>query len=387
MAPNKKPAKSPFALFVTKMERQNAEVKTMPLKKKLDHCDTFYKQLAPKAKLQIKHLSDAFKLNTITEAELNGRLDALNLNGDGDQEVDHKSDFNDIAIELKFPSNGMTADEEESDSNAVFNKALIPSLKVFRNETIVVLSFNILVKTLEGEYLPLEVGLTKFSADGAIESFTKLIANQLPSGYYAKAKEFSAMFHKLPITCGHSEPFEADYRLLFYQIYDFISSSTIKDEKNRKIIFAKGENCSGISDRDQVEGCLLWFDKWMQNNDQQSGKSLTEDFIIKELSDLLHWAETKFGNPETSRKLCVDALNESTFDYSDDIRCDYHSVDDNIYCALAVAKRSALLFKQSVDAMKDKSVDKSEMLCIGIGRGRLRQNLKNLKLGLTKTIS
>ena len=374
---------SPFSLFMTKMKRDNPDLKKMPFSELVEHCDVFYKQLSPQMAQQIKQLSADFRLNLMTESELNLRLNAIDLNGK-EQQMDgwnDTSNTNDIEVDSKPKVDDSIKEElieeEEPDVTAILDNAL-NSFRVFKNETIVVVSFNILTKTMEGEYIPVEVGLTKFSVEEGIECFTKLIANEVPNGYFAKAKEFSAMFHKLPIS-GHNESFfEKDYRLLFDQIYDFISSSSVKNERNRKVIFCKAKNYSGLSDRNQVEGCLLWFDKWMRSNGQLRAKCFTDDFIVAELTDLLYLVGNKFGKSVTSEQTCVNYLNESTYDYRHNMRCTFHSEDDNNYCALAVAKRSALLFLKSLELVRDQSVEKQEPPQIGVGRGRLRHNLRNL---------
>jgi len=93
-----------------------------------------------------------------------------------------------------------------------------------------------------------------------------------------------------------------------------------------------------------VIGCLQWLDKKCRSLGLESKKSLINDFVVLELTDLLFLTIQTYCTSPRLRPLCIEALTRAIFDYFPDMRCVWHSSDDNNYCALAVTKRISYLF-------------------------------------------
>ena len=361
---------SPFGLFMTKMKMYDNQVKSMSFDRQIHHCNEFYKKLTPEDKKQYQDLSSLAKSSGLNDQEVYRRLKriAINLdNGNGDNKNDDEelwdnepmatskaSSSGQMTLGFNFSKTGIKLvkteeyNDEDEDDEDIFGyiEKVIAETKELEKKTIVVICFNVLVHTMEGQYCPNEVGISKFSvADGFMGSYTDMIGWEIPDGYYAKAMDFSNAFHKIPIVCKDNVLFESDVTKVFHEIHDHLSSSGLSDSQNRKIVFCKAEDKSGLSDRPQVKGCLKALEKAFVAKAGKSAKSLLNDFVVAELTDMLFLTGKRCCGPNVMpRVMGMDTLAQAKFDYYPDMRCEFHAETDNNYCALAVVKKSAYLF-------------------------------------------
>jgi hypothetical protein len=353
MASNEKKAKnrSPFGLFMRKMSFQNNNLRQQSFDKVVKACDQLYKKLSADQKKPFEKLSQRIRNCGLNDKQINDCLRKLNIDSDiidtNDENwdnCDHNSDSDN--------NQKLVNDCERVDQS-------IKRLEDVRNASIIVISFNILVKTIEGVYYPNEIGLTKFTLnDGIQRTYHKLIYNQIPDGYYATAKEFARMTHEIPLNPNPSQPFESNYKLLFNHIFEFMASSDLIDDKNKKLVFCKPvDNKSGKADKPQVVGCL----EWLQKEAKKANQALDKDFSgfqVIDLTELLYAIMRGIVSQIMPKNAFSDHLSKCIYDYLPKISCDYHDSKENNYCSLGVTKRlSYLFFDLSLDGLKIKAKD------------------------------
>ena len=322
-----------------------------------------YEQLPQEVRNQFNELSQLIRTLNLSDNDINKRLDKLRLDSNNNTAEDDDQPMvsagtPSVKLEVGFDYSSPGAkrlkdnnfdDCEEEEVEDTFKPVVNAVHELgfkFPKASIVCICFNVLVHTFEDEFIPIEIGLTELSLEeGVKKSYTKLIQNEVPSGYYSKAKEFSEAYHKIPLNTRENPDFDGNHKQLFDEIYDFMANSDLRDSAtNRIIIFGRPEDRNGLSDRRQIIGCLKWFQKMKGS----AAKSLVDDFLVADLSDLLFVTTRAFCMSARMKALCIDDLNSARIDFFSDLRCGFHSEDENNYCALLATKRLAFLFIDSV---------------------------------------
>ncbi|XP_054160361.1 protein maelstrom homolog isoform X2 [Oppia nitens] len=216
--------------------------------------------------------------------------------------------------------------------------------------TIVIVTFNVVVKDINDKYYPNEIGMTRMSiTDGVQHGYSKLIQNTHPQGFYGTADKFSKDTHKIPINTIDVPEFCGDYHQLFNEIYLFMDASSFKDRKGRKIVFCKTiDSRSNVEDMPQVIGSLEWMDNKVNAGQKPGARSLCRDFVVIDIVELLFLMTKTCCRQNRAKALLIDDLNSCRYDYKANMRCEFHDETENNYCALFATKRTAYLLIDAI---------------------------------------
>lgn len=339
----KKTNRSPFALFMTKMIIEDNSIQKKSHKERFKYCDQFYKKIGSKQKAMFEALSLTVRLKGLKDEEVFQLIKhSFNLR---DNSLNNTSDNR--SIEPIVEKNDENKENEEVwDDYQKVKSGLDLYGNDVKNISFIVISFNVLVKTIDGKYIPNEIGLTKFSLeDGVQQTYHRLIANPIPSGYYGSAQDLSQSTHRIPLYSIDNHLFAQNYELIREEVYAFLYSSQLIETKNqKKLIFCKLDNNfeqKRRADRDQVYGCVEWLNNY-KRNDWSKGFSVFEFIDLTELLYALTHPLTK-----KSKNVMSAELSYFPFDFCPKTNCDFHEEIERRFCALGVSQRMVYLFFRS----------------------------------------
>jgi len=355
--PPKKQNRSPFGLFMMKMKITNKDLNRKPMDQIVSYCNEIYKTLNPEVLKRFDALSQLVRNNGLQGMDLINRLNKINIYSTSNDDDDSGQNWDKCEVNFSYTKLQNKTKEEivlsDEDSDEDFEsdyekvKKAIKNDKNFETSSVIVISFNVSVRTIDGKFYPNEVGLTKFSLfDGIQDIYHKLIYNEIPDGYYSSAKEHSESTHKIPLNPRDNRLYEQNYEMIFNEIYEFMAESDLIDSKGKKLVFCKTVDSEGSEDKPHVIGCLKWLANEaakLSNNSLRDKK--VSDFDVIDLSELLFVLIQKYSSGPRPKNLIIDDLSKCVYDYYTNISCNFHEEIENKFCALGVSKRlSYLLF-------------------------------------------
>lgn len=191
------------------------------------------------------------------------------------------------------------------------------------------INFQTMCKTLNDEYLPLEVAVIEYSMnDGITKEFQQFInAGEIPVGYRYEAQLHSNSTHKIPVE--NFELAQSNYHELWLKL----------------ISFAEGAEFFCLSkDFKEMEFCLNWIH-------QQSG--IDRDPIKLYALEKLVMDLFKFARHPVAKYQILDMLTTTAFDYEPHTRCTWHEEKGIIHCSLAIIRRFAYAMSDSLTNVYD----------------------------------
>lgn len=205
-----------------------------------------------------------------------------------------------------------------------------------------IISFNILVGTQEGLYLPNEIGLVEYTfRDGIKGSYHRLInPGGVPVGYYGEAKLHSEKFHQLPVMMSEVADSDSNYTKILRDILKFVNA-----KQKKQLVFCR---------LDQMEQTVACYD-WLQSVAESSRYS--ENISFYDLGEFFTQLCEVMGSGMT-RTMVDDHFENNGFDYAINSRCDYHEELDCCYCALGFSRKMCFI-------MSDYLVEKFKLQLTG----------------------
>lgn len=196
---------------------------------------------------------------------------------------------------------------------------------------------NVMVKTIEGVYLPLELGLVKYSVrEGVISHYHQFTdPGPVPMGYMHKATTHINSSHKIPLlgfdqAIGRNDR-QREFQGMMDEISIFLNDCYFQyKNRSRCVIFTREDMVQ------QLRGSLEFYietsghPEWMQLWEEQRLRVADISFLIFRMYGAI--------GSGISLPLCADIPNITTYDYQPG-SCDYHTKEDNNFCALGVCKR------------------------------------------------
>ena len=205
---------------------------------------------------------------------------------------------------------------------------------------------NVRVKTYEGVYQPLEIGMISYSLEHGTEGKYHQFINPgpVPMGYMSKAMTHCQETHKIPVDgapssiSSHPQAFDK----LFVEIMIFLNDSKIDHNGvQRYLIFCKDDMM------EQLEKSLEFIAVTSRNQDFirliNEGRLIVAD-IAWLLMELLKAVEEP-----AYLTLCEDAMNKVSYDFCPG-SCDFHEELDNNFCAVGGVRRLWYKFSDAVIA-------------------------------------
>ena len=212
--------------------------------------------------------------------------------------------------------------------------------------TVVLASSNVMVRTMEGRFLPMELGLVKYSLQEGIKSWYHRFTDpgQVPLGYMNKAQTHVDTTHKTPMSHfdqaigrrNRKQEFEA----MLDEVCIFLSDCQfLNKDQPYYLIFTKEDMV------EQLRGSLEYYIK-TSGHEQMERLWDDERLVVLDMTYLVMrlYAAAGVAMP---LPLCADVPNMASFDYTPG-SCDYHTNLDNNFCALGVAKRWCYLLSDTL---------------------------------------
>ncbi|XP_074601532.1 germ-plasm component protein maelstrom [Brevipalpus obovatus] len=216
---------------------------------------------------------------------------------------------------------------------------------------IYIVSFNVMCHNAENEYIPLEIGIVKFTLlDGIVNKFHKFVdAGPVPVGYASEARLHCESTHQIPF-----EDFSLatgldsiSYEHIVEEIDAFIQEEEMFDpslgEFGVRPLFAHPNDIREIG-LIQARSCFATIGKKAGNN------SFARSLDVLDITKLLYHLYVKFNNQQFF-PICVDKMTSSRFDYSAGIGCKFHDDKDCKYCALAQPMKLAFMLADNLCAL------------------------------------
>lgn len=202
---------------------------------------------------------------------------------------------------------------------------------------IVIGATNVMIRTTEGTYMPMELGLTKYTVEqGIVDHYHRFTdPGPVPMGYMNKAKLHIDTTHKTPITnfdqaIGRRNR-QVDFKAMMDEISIFLSDCFFQYKgRSRCFIFTRDDMM------EQLRGSLdfyirtseheEWMDMWQQRR-----------IVIADVAYLLFCMHNAAGS-NVVLPLCADVPYNTQYDYKPG-SCEFHTTADNNFCALGISKR------------------------------------------------
>ncbi|KAI1278015.1 Protein maelstrom 2 [Halotydeus destructor] len=249
--------------------------------------------------------------------------------------------------------------DEEMEASGVSNNleqiikhyVTTPDIEEVKKKKFYIMSFNVMVVTHQGDYYPIELGVAEYSIEQGITKYMQRFIDPgpVPPGYMAKAKEHCESSHKIPFMgfadgvghgCDANERKQA-FSSLLLDLNMFLSPST--DEEDYLYVFALNEG-----HRKQNIECLKAIVAQTKDDD----RALFEDIFGARLYNLdVNWLLFNLcskSNQVLPYPLCEDAFKVSSYDYSANTNCTFHTEQDNSKCALGLARRICYMMSDVV---------------------------------------
>ncbi|XP_074595525.1 protein maelstrom homolog [Brevipalpus obovatus] len=228
-----------------------------------------------------------------------------------------------------------------------FISCSVDELKV---KPIYIISFNVMCNNADNEYIPLEVGIVKYTfEDGIKESLHMFVdAGPAPDGFAREAREHSLETHQIPLDgFAPSTGYECvPYDKVLEKIDQFVVEEKLFAPSSGNIgvrpLFATPHDQQELA-LIQSRSCLATIGKRAQNVD------FAKSFEVLDITKLLFNIYNKLGKG-TFIGLCLDKMSSTTFDYTPNTRCDFHDEKDCKFCALSLSKKLAYLLSDNLCA-------------------------------------
>lgn len=213
---------------------------------------------------------------------------------------------------------------------------------------IYIISFNVMCNNADNEYIPLELGIVKFTLKEGIEDSLHMFidAGPAPDGYAREAKEHSEETHQIPL--GGFKPSDKYECVSYAKVLERIDQFVVEEK-----LFSPSMGSIGVrplfgTPHDQRElaliqsrSCLATIGKRAHNVDFAKG------FEVLDITKLLYNIYIKVSKP-TFVGLCLDKMSSSSLDYTPNTRCEYHEEKDCKFCAIALSKKLAYLLSDNL---------------------------------------
>ncbi|KAM5202400.1 protein maelstrom homolog isoform 2-T2 [Hipposideros larvatus] len=177
-------------------------------------------------------------------------------------------------------------------------------------------------------FLPCEIGCVKYSLqEGIMADFHSFInPGEIPRGFRFHCQAASDSSHKIPIS---NFEFGHDQATVLQNLYRFILPNPGKWPP----IYCKSD------DRARVNWCLKYMAK---------ASDIRQNLELLTVEDLLVGVYQQKFLKEPSKTWVRSLLDVAMWDYSSNTRCKWHEVNDILFCALAVCKKTAYCISNSL---------------------------------------
>ncbi|XP_067122991.1 protein maelstrom homolog [Centruroides vittatus] len=305
-----KQRKNAFYFFMKELqERYKVEYRNVTMKNMSVIAEPFWKNLPDSEKMKYETMARGYKKKeNITEKIYSGITFSDNIVRDDDEEEKAEE-------AMKFVE------------RYIFQMKSVDEVK---KSHFFIIDFNLLCCT-DDEYIPLEVGITKYSIKEGIEDYFHVFidAGPIPIGYSRTAMQHSDDTHKIPVSKFRLS--ESNYSKICKSIENFVNSG----RNEIAPVFCLEENIK------QNQGCLDWLCKKASYYNIQNIQCYSLVYLLMELRAYVHHAFP-------CKIAAADMLISYAYDYTTKTRCDYHEDLDNVYCALGSAKRLCFLLSDAV---------------------------------------
>ncbi|GAB1600194.1 protein maelstrom homolog [Argonauta hians] len=192
-------------------------------------------------------------------------------------------------------------------------------------EKFYLINFQLLCKTSDNEYLPVEVSVLEYNMkEGITKEMHEFInAGPIPVGYRYEAQFHSENTHQIPIE--NFELASADYTKLWDSLLNF-------SDKKEFYCLSKDFN--------EIERCL----DWIRDRSESARSEYIQLYALEKLvMDLF-----KHNGFPVAKYQILDMLTTTAFDYEPNTRCPWHEQASNIHCSLAIIRRYAYAMSDSL---------------------------------------
>lgn len=225
------------------------------------------------------------------------------------------------------------------------------------NTDFYVVNFNVAVKTKQNAYIPIEVGIVKFSLkEGIQDSYHEFIdGGKTPIGHGYEVKEHMERVHKLPLydiseypvtEMAATETQEEHVASLENSIAAFnafvqaerlpVPEGTDTKRKYVQPLFTLPDlDGLGLT---QTSGCL----KRMATEVEQVG--FYENYEVLDLTYLMFCLYKRVVGKARPMALCMDDFYRVIHSYEPNTNCEYHDTTDTPHCALSRSYRFSYVF-------------------------------------------
>ena len=224
-----------------------------------------------------------------------------------------------------------------------------------RDETMkrsfILASCNVLVRTDEHGFLPLELGLVKYSIEeGVIAKYHVFTyPGDVPMGYYRRAMDHQKSTHKLPIgqeshptAIGQSKNPQEEYTNMMTEMIMFMDDCKFEySGRHYYLIFTDIEMIP------QLKGVFEWICK--KTRDPEMWRLWDANFFrFIDMGILIQRLYHSAGIESFPLQLCTDFATSSEYDYKSG-GCEFHEeMDNTINCALGACLKWAYLISENL---------------------------------------
>lgn len=254
--------------------------------------------------------------------------------------------------------------EPDSDVRQMVEAFLGPDQESVAKRVSLIVATNVMVKTIEKRYYPMEIALAKYSlAEGVLSHYHQFTdPGECPLGYMNKATQHIDKTHKIPmgsfeLAIGRQRK-EREFRSMLDEISIFMSGCQF---------LYKGKTCVLMFTRDdlvdQVKGSLLSYiqtagdEGWCKMWDEGRLHVVDIRFLIYRMYEAV--------NVPMTLLMCAEITYMASYDYMPG-SCQWHSDQDNNWCALGVCKRCCYLISDSLLAEYEIEVIEGQHLPVSI---------------------
>ncbi|XP_033757847.1 protein maelstrom homolog [Pecten maximus] len=221
-----------------------------------------------------------------------------------------------------------------------------PPGKAVADENFYLINFQTLCKTVDGDYLPVEVAVIEYSiCKGIKRTFHKFIEpGKIPTGYRYECQQKSTDYHQIPVS-GFDKA-DDNYRGMWIQLENFVNPNGDKPEYPP--LFCLGDDC------EEMAYCLEWV---------KGGAALGVPNRLKKVYELEGLVVELFGHigPAPSKSSVIDMLTSSTWDYEPNTKCAFHEDLECKFCSLGIVKRYAFAISDSICEKYDVDLTKNHI--------------------------
>lgn len=213
---------------------------------------------------------------------------------------------------------------------------------------IYIISFNVMCHDAANEYIPLEIGIVKFTLlDGVVDKVHKFVdAGPVPVGFASEARQHCESTHQIPfedfaLATGLDS---VSYELIVEEIDAFIQEEELFDsslgQSGVRPLFAHPNDVREIG-LIQARSCLATMGRRARN------VNFARSLDVLDITKLLYHFYIKF-NRQQFYPICVDKMTSSRFDYIAGIGCKFHDDKDCKFCALAQPTKLAFMLADNL---------------------------------------